>query len=300
MGCENSGTPTKEKPNERVRPLPLLGGWDAKTPGPQQRRSQMSESDPFHALVDVMRKLRDPNEGCPWDLEQSHQSLKPYLIEEAYEVLDAIEDGDPANLCEELGDVLLQIVFHAQLGKEAGTFDINDVSQGIVDKMVRRHPHVFQSGAQTTKASREEIRVDWEIQKAAEGKRALSGVPRNLPALLRAVRVTEKASRVGFDWKYAEDVLDKVIEEAHELKEALRQKKAEEIEAELGDLLFSLANFGRHIQVDAEDALRKTIDRFTRRFEWVESRLMERGEPMGSTPVDTLNHLWEEAKKEVG
>jgi len=245
-------------------------------------------------LVDVMKRLRDPEQGCPWDLEQDHNSLKPYLIEEAYEVLDAIEDGDAPALCEELGDLLLQIVFHAQLAEERGEFKMTDVEAAIVEKMVRRHPHVFaepQSGA-----TRDTIRVDWEKQKAAEGKRALSGVPRQLPALLRAVRVTEKAARVGFDWKFAEDVLDKVIEEAQELKEAIQGGDPKEMESELGDLLFSLANFGRHIQVDAEDALRKTIDRFTQRFEWVENTLIEQRIPLGDASLEQLDALWEQAK----
>ena len=249
-------------------------------------------------LVEVMEFLRDPENGCPWDLEQDHQSLKPYLIEETYEVLDAIDEGSAPNLCEELGDLLLQIVFHARLAEERGDFSFNEVEAGIVNKMVRRHPHVFD--ASVHEKDRETVRVDWEKQKATEGKRALSGVPKHLPSLLRAVRVTEKASRVGFDWSYAEEVLDKVIEEANELKQALKYRKQDEVEAELGDLLFSLANFGRHIQVDAEDALQKTINRFTRRFEWVETALIEADIPIGEASLEHLNTLWEQAKKSVG
>ena len=249
-------------------------------------------------LVEVMEFLRDPQNGCPWDLEQDHQSLKPYLIEETYEVLDAIDEGSAPELCEELGDLLLQIVFHARLAEERGEFSFSDVEAGIVNKMVRRHPHVFDASVQ--EKDRETVRVDWEKQKATEGKRALSGVPKHLPSLLRAVRVTEKASRVGFDWSYAEEVLDKVIEEANELKQALKQRKQDEIEAELGDLLFSLANFGRHIQVDAEDALQKTINRFTKRFEWVETALIEAKIPIGEASLEHLNTLWDKAKKSVG
>ena len=249
-------------------------------------------------LVEVMEYLRDPENGCPWDLEQNHQTLKPYLIEETYEVLEAIDEGNAADLCEELGDLLLQIVFHARLADERGDFNFGDVEAGIVEKMVRRHPHVFDPS--TAGKEKDTVQVDWEKQKAAEGKRALSGVPKHLPSLLRAVRVTEKASRVGFDWTYAEEVLDKVIEEANELKQAMRNRKQDEIEAELGDLLFSLANFGRHIQVDAEDALQKTIDRFTRRFEWVESALMADNVPVGEASLERLNQLWDEAKKAKG
>ena len=246
-------------------------------------------------LVEVMAALRDPAEGCPWDLEQTHQSLKPYLIEETYEVLDALDQESPEELCEELGDLLLQIVFHARLAEEKGTFDFRAVEQGIVEKMVRRHPHVFAPKGE--RPSAESVEANWEKQKAKEGKRALSGVPRHLPALLRSIRVTEKAARVGFDWKFAEDVLDKVIEEAQELKAALQSRQSEAIAAELGDLLFSLANFSRHIDVDPEEALRNTIDRFTARFEWVETALINRGDALGETPLDELNQLWEEAKK---
>ena len=249
-------------------------------------------------LVEVMEFLRDPENGCPWDLEQDHQTLKPYLIEETYEVLDAIDEGSSPALCEELGDLLLQIVFHARLAEERGDFSFSDVEAGIVEKMVRRHPHVFDGSVDDK--DRNTVRIDWEKQKAAEGKRALSGVPKHLPSLLRAVRVTEKASRVGFDWSYAEDVLDKVIEEAHELKQALKNRSQEEMEAELGDLLFSIANFGRHIEIDAEDALQKTINRFSRRFEWVETVLIKKNVPVGDASLEELNRLWEEAKTNVG
>ena len=248
-------------------------------------------------LVEVMAALRHPVEGCPWDLEQDHQSLKPYLIEETYEVLDALDRESPDELCEELGDLLLQIVFHSRLAEERGAFNFKTVERRIVDKMVRRHPHVF--APEGERPSAESVEANWERQKAKEGKRALSGVPRHLPALLRSIRVTEKAARVGFDWSFAEEVLDKVIEEAHELKAALKSRKQEEISAELGDLLFSLANFARHIDVDPEEALRHTIDRFTKRFEFVETALIERGDAVGETSLDELNLLWDEAKKSL-
>jgi tetrapyrrole methylase family protein/MazG family protein len=215
-------------------------------------------------------------------------------MEEAYEVIDAIDSGDPAGHCEELGDLLLQIVFQAQIRKEEGAFCLDDVAQSICDKMTRRHPHVFGTEEAKTAA---DVRDSWEKIKAREGKGALSGVPRALPALLRAARVTEKASRVGFDWNYSEEVLDKVEEEIRELREAIAGNKDAEVEAELGDLLFTLANFARHRAIDPESALRTTIERFSKRFDHVETSLRKRGVNAGDATPEELEALWEEAKR---
>ena len=254
----------------------------------------MNSEDQIQRLVRIMARLRAPD-GCPWDREQTPKTLKQYIVEEAYEVLDAIDEGDASTLCEELGDLLLQIVFQAQIADEAEDFDIQDVAKAISDKMERRHPHVFSDAPTPTSAA--DVEVSWEQIKAKEGKKALSGVPRALPALQRAARVTEKASRVGFDWKYGHEVLDKVEEEIQELREALAEGNTENIEAEMGDLLFSLSNFSRHIGVDAESALRSTIDRFTARFEWVEQALQEQNLTSENTSLAVLDDLWNEAKK---
>ena len=253
----------------------------------------MSASDPVRELEAIMAQLRAPG-GCPWDREQTLETLRQYTMEEAYEVIDAIDGGDPAVHCEELGDLLLQIVFQAQIRKEEGSFTLDDVARAICDKMTRRHPHVF--GDEDAKTA-DDVRDSWEKIKAREGKGALSGVPRALPALLRAARVTEKASRVGFDWNYSEEVLDKVEEEIRELREAIVAGKEADVEAELGDLLFTLANFARHRSIDPESALRSTIERFSRRFEHVETSLRDRGVAAGDADPADLEALWEEAKR---
>ena len=253
----------------------------------------MSAPDPVRELEDIMAQLRAPG-GCPWDREQTLKTLRQYTMEEAYEVIDAIDGGVPAVHCEELGDLLLQIVFLAQIRKEEGAFTLDDVARAICDKMTRRHPHVFgDEQAETV----DEVRDSWEKIKAREGKGALSGVPRALPALLRAARVTEKASRVGFDWNYSEEVLDKVEEEIRELREAIAEKKEADVEAELGDLLFTLANFARHRSIDPESALRGTIERFSRRFDHVETSLRTRGVASEEASPEELEALWEEAKR---
>ena len=253
----------------------------------------MSTPDPIRELENIMARLRAPG-GCPWDREQTLESLRQYTLEEAHEVIDAIDGGDPSVHCEELGDLLLQIVFQAQIRKEEGEFSLDDVARAICDKMTRRHPHVF--GDETLHTA-DEVRASWEQIKAREGKGALSGVPRALPALLRAARVTEKASRVGFDWNYSEEVLDKVEEEIQELRDAIAGKREADVEAELGDLLFTLANFARHRGIDPESALRTTIDRFSRRFAHVESSLRSQGVATGDASAEELERLWEEAKR---
>lgn len=252
----------------------------------------------FMELVEIMARLRGEN-GCPWDREQTSESIKPYLVEETYEVLEAIDERDPAKLREELGDLMLQIVFHAQMAEEAGSFSIADVLAGINEKLVRRHPHVF--GAVKAETA-QEVLFNWEQIKKAERQKAqghaslLDGVPRELPALLRAHRLQEKASRIGFDWKEAREVLLKVEEEFAELRTAMEGRAAEQVEAELGDLLFSLVNLSRFLAVNPEEALRKTIARFIARFRYIEEELSRRGRSLREASLQEMDALWAEAK----
>lgn len=260
----------------------------------------MSESanDRFGELVQIMARLRGEN-GCPWDREQTHASIKPYLLEETYEVLESIDENDPAKLEEELGDLALQVVFHAQMADEAGLFTIADVLRGINEKLRRRHPHIFGDVKADTA---QEVLFNWEQIKKLEREKAqgrasvLDGVPRELPALLRAHRLQEKASRVGFDWNEARQVFQKVEEELAELRAAMENEQPDRMEAELGDLLFSLVNLGRFIAVNPEDALRKTIARFIARFQYIEEELARRGAAPGQVTLEEMDALWAEAK----
>jgi tetrapyrrole methylase family protein/MazG family protein len=253
----------------------------------------------FKRLVDIIDTLRGPN-GCPWDKKQNHSSLKPYIIEEAYEVIEAIEAGDDSKMSEELGDLLIQILMHAQLAKERGAFDIDTVTGRIADKLVERHPHVFQARADLTP---EEVLHNWERIKLEKSKdpsySVLQGVPQALPALLKAFRVQEKVGRYGFDWKKPDDVIVKVKEEIAEFEEALRSGEKDKQEHELGDLLFSLVNLGRHLGMQPEEALNGTIRRFTRRFQYIEQKLRERGKTLADSDLEEMDRYWEEAKREV-
>ncbi|MTJ04147.1 MAG: nucleoside triphosphate pyrophosphohydrolase [Sediminimonas qiaohouensis] len=250
-------------------------------------------------LLWIMRKLRDPDTGCPWDIEQDFTTIAPYTIEEAYEVADAIEHADWPELEGELGDLLLQVVFHGQIAAEAGLFDFDSIAQRIGDKMIARHPHVF--GDESREKSATQQTRDWEAIKATEraGKDqggALDGVALGLPALTRALKLQKRAARVGFDWPQTGEVLDKIVEEAGELAEARDDMTQAEINEEFGDLLFVMVNLGRHMGVDAEAALRAANAKFTRRFTHIESRLAE----MGKTPPDSdlaeMDALWDAAK----
>jgi tetrapyrrole methylase family protein/MazG family protein/ATP diphosphatase len=250
-------------------------------------------------LVAVMQRLLAPD-GCPWDREQSYASMSRYVLEEACEVIDAIERDDRALLREELGDLLLQIVFLAELARRDGAFAIDDVVAGIVDKLVTRHPHVF--GHLDAKTA-DEVLANWEKIKAKEkkGRGLLAGVPRSLPALNRSQRIGEKVHRVGFDWPDARGSRAKVTEELAELDRAIEAGDASAIEEEMGDVLFALVNLSRHVKVDAEGALRRTIDKFTTRFAHVEARVKaehggwtEPGEP--NLPLEVLDRYWDEAK----
>jgi MazG family protein len=255
-------------------------------------------SEAIDRLLSIMARLRAPD-GCPWDLEQTLETLRPYVLEETYEVLEALDDGDPAAHREELGDLLLQIVFQARLREEAGTFAFADVADAISDKLVSRHPHVFGDG-QVKDA--EEVLKQWAALKREEKKKkggslsALEGVPRELPALARAERLTEKASRVGFDWPDAAGARAKVTEELRELDEAVAAGRRPEIERELGDTLFAMANLARKLGVAPEEALRGTVGRFISRFTHVEQELDRRGVAPGTATLDEMDRLWDEAK----
>ena len=251
----------------------------------------------FNDLLEVMRRLRAPG-GCPWDRQQTLPDLKPFVIEEAYEVVDAIDRDDRASLEEEIGDMLLEAVFAAQIAAEEGSFDVYDAVGAIHDKLVRRHPHVF---GDVVADDAETVLVNWEKMKSSErheqNKGLLSGVPVSLPALLKAARLTEKASRVGFDWENADAVIDKMEEELEELKAAIRNGERDEIQDELGDLFFTLANMARKLEVNAEESLQSANRKFIRRFEAVEQALRDQGRSFEGTTLQEMDALWDEAKR---
>lgn len=252
--------------------------------------------DELQKLIEIMAKLRS-DDGCPWDKEQTHETLKPYLIEEAHEVIEAIDDGSPEKLKEELGDLLFQIVFQCQLASEKGFFSMSEVIEGITAKIKSRHPHVF--GNMKFKSS-EEVKKQWHERKKEEGKfkeSILDGIPKSLPALLMAQRLQSRASKVGFDWEKIQDVLEKVDEELSELKEAIRQNSKKNIQEELGDILFVLVNVSRFAGINAEEALKKTNDKFISRFNHIEKQAADLGKDLCEMSVKEMNLLWEEAKK---
>ncbi len=252
-------------------------------------------------LVEIMRRLRDPDTGCPWDIDQNFASIAPYTIEEAYEVADAIERGDIAELEGELGDLLLQTVYHTQMGTEAGHFTFASVARNISDKMVARHPHVF--GDESRDKSADQQTADWEKIKAAEraGKdqgRTLDGVAVGLPALLRAMKLQKRAARVGFDWPHVSQVIDKIAEEALEVVEARDTLSHAEVTEEIGDLLFVMANLARHLDVDPEAALRGANAKFIRRFEMIEDALAKIGKTPAQSDLVEMDALWNAAKRQ--
>lgn len=282
-------------------------------------------SDQFDELVKIMARLRAAD-GCPWDRKQTHESLKPYLLEEAYEVLETLDERNIPKLQEELGDLLLQILFHAQIGTEHEAFTIRDVMAQLAEKLIRRHPHVFASGGdragegQDERMTPEQVYSRWEQIKREERSRsghegsALDGVPKALPALLRAYQVQARASRVGFDWPHTalgvEQVLAKIEEEIRELREALSARRGDghagdsppdttstrAVEAELGDVLFSLVNLARSLKVNPEDALRQAVNRFTTRFHYIEQQAAREGRRLEGMTLHEMDRLWEEAK----
>ncbi len=275
-------------------------------------------SERFDELVRVMAKLRAPD-GCPWDRKQTHDSLKPYLVEEAYEVLEAIDRKDLEGLREELGDVLLQVLFHAQIGAEAGAFTIDEVMQHLAAKLVRRHPHVFgdsQKGGDSLHA--DEVLARWEQIKRDERQQTgqpgslLDGVPKTLPALLRAFQLQARAARVGFDWTQVGQVMEKVEEELRELREAMAPgsqgtsptdtteasgELQDRVESEFGDVLFALVNLARFIKVNPEEALRKAVNRFTDRFQYLEAQAASAGRTLEEMTLEEMDALWVEAKR---
>lgn len=244
-------------------------------------------------LAELMAILRGPG-GCPWDREQSHASLRSYLIEETYEVVEAIDAGEPHKLKEELGDLLLQIVFHAQLARERGAFTLEDVIRGITAKMRRRHPHVFGDVSLNTS---QEVLARWDdLKKVEKGDRGLMDLPPSLPALLKAQRVQEKAARVGFDWPSAAGPWEKVQEEARELQAAVASQRTEDIQEEIGDYLFAVVNVGRHLGVDAEAALSRAVDKFRRRFTFIEQQAARSGKALSELSLEEMDAWWEQAK----
>jgi ATP diphosphatase len=250
-------------------------------------------------LLDVMRQLRDPETGCAWDIEQTFETIAPYTIEEAYEVADAIERNDLSDLQDELGDLLLQVVFHAQMASEQGSFAFDDVVNSIVDKMVRRHPHVFGDAKFANEA---ELKASWEASKAAEraGKSedtsALADIAVALPALKRADKIQKRAARVGFDWPDVAPVWDKLQEETHEVQEALANDDAAAVQDEIGDLLFTVVNLARHVNVDAETALVAANNKFEKRFRQVEQLASKQQDVLSELSLSELDALWDKAK----
>ena len=268
----------------------------------------MTPSRDISRLLEIMAALRDPQTGCPWDVEQTFRSIVPYTIEEAYEVADAIERGDPHDLADELGDLLLQVVFHARMAEEAGDFSFGDVVEAITSKMIRRHPHVFgDAGA----LSPGEIKALWGKIKAQEkeARRArlgpsadetpglLAGIPHALPGLTRAVKLQAKASTVGFDWNDPRLVIAKIREELDELEDAAKSGDAGAIRGEIGDLIFAVANLARHVEVDPEDAVRVTNAKFERRFAFIEQELAAQGRSLAEATLAEMDGLWNEAKR---
>lgn len=264
----------------------------------------MIAATPIEKLIDVMARLRDPDGGCPWDLEQSFATIAPYTIEEAYEVADAIASGDKAVLLTELGDLLFQVVYYAQMSREEGGFDFDAIAAAACEKMIRRHPHVF--GDVRVDDAKSQTRA-WEAHKAEERSietadenepaRALSGVARALPALIRADKLAKRAARVGFDWPTTADVIAKIEEELAETREAVAEDcNAARMKDEIGDLLFAVANLARKLDIDPEEALRGTNEKFTRRFRYLEDRLAERGKMPQQSSLEEMDSLWNEAK----
>lgn len=271
----------------------------------------MEPSQNIDRLLEIMAALRDPKTGCPWDVEQTSQSIAPYTLEEVYEVLDAIERDDMDDFREELGDLLLQVVFHARMAEEDGKFRFGDVVEAITRKMIRRHPHVFGDtearNAGMAKGSWNRIKAEEKAERAerraklgletVEKTRYLDDIPNAFPALLRALKLQQKAAKVGFDWSEAEPIFDKITEETAELKEAMAAKDKAHIAEEYGDLLFAMVNLGRHLDIDAETALIAANDKFKRRFDFIETTLKEAGSSLEAAQLDDMETIWVEAKK---
>ncbi|CAN7276413.1 nucleoside triphosphate pyrophosphohydrolase [Rhizobium rhizogenes] len=270
----------------------------------------MEASQDISRLIEIMAALRNPQTGCPWDIVQTFETIKPYTIEEAYEVSDAIERKDMDDLCDELGDLLLQVVFHARMAEEAGDFSFGDVVEAITRKMIRRHPHVFAvSDANTLDA----VKLQWDQIKAEEKRERterrtrrgisedfktgyLGSVQRSFPALTEALKLQERAAKVGFDWSAPEPILDKIEEEIGELRVALESGDKAKVSDELGDLIFAVVNIGRHVEADPEQALRGTNTKFRRRFNHIETTLEAEGETLEGASLERMEDIWQAAK----
>ncbi|WP_367160479.1 nucleoside triphosphate pyrophosphohydrolase [Kozakia baliensis] len=256
----------------------------------------MSAASELDRLLSIMVRLRDPETGCPWDKVQTHATIAPFAIEEAYEVMDAIARNDDQALPDELGDLLLQVVYQARIGEEAGRFDFATIAKTIADKMVRRHPHVFGDAALDPDL--------WERNKAAERASkseygALAGIAPALPALIRAEKIGKRASRVGFDWGTPEEVIDKIGEELEEVRAELPEASRDRLEDEIGDVLFTVANLARKLGLDPEACLRRGNDKFTRRFQAMEHRLARTGQSLADQKLETMEALWQQVKREL-
>ncbi len=248
----------------------------------------------FEHFVDIVRRLR---RECPWDREQTHESIRHSLIEETYEVIEAIDENNVEELKKELGDLLLHIVFHSTIAEEKNEFTLEEVIGAVTKKLVRRHPHVF---GETKVSGAHEVKQNWEKIKMSEGRASLmDGVPRELPALLRAFRLQERASKVGFDWEKKEDVWKKVEEELRELQREVKHGDPKTLEQEFGDLLFTLVNYARFVHVNPENALRATVEKFVKRFQYIEKRLKEQGKDIHHSSLEEMDQLWEKSKKEI-
>src|SRR5205809_7815905 len=273
-------------------------------------RPPKGTGEKFERLVEIMKTLRGPN-GCPWDKQQDFNSLKPMLVEEVYEVLEAIENNDFEGLSEELGDLLLHVVFYAHLGKEAGRFDINTVIGQISDKLIRRHPHVFGTDSASTP---EEVIKNWEVIKAQEKaeklknrtpeqRSLLEGIPSKLPALHEAHQISSRATRAGFDWPNVDGVFEKLQEEVRELKEVIAEgggeARRERLEDEIGDMLFCIVNIARFLKIDSESALKRTNRKFKTRFQYMENELARQGKSLEQASLDEMEALWQKAKSET-
>jgi tetrapyrrole methylase family protein/MazG family protein len=262
---------------------------------PVQERASLYQQ--FDVLREIIADLRGPN-GCPWDKKQTHQSLKKYLIEEAYEVLEAIDEEDDDHLVEELGDILLQVMLHAQIGEDEGWFSIDDIIRTLSEKMVRRHPHVF---GNTDVNNAEEVIANWEeIKKQEKGfvkESVLTGIPKSLPQLMRAYEIQKKAGKVGFDWVDVQPMIEKALEEWQEFQQEVINMDEEKMLGEFGDLLFAFVNIARHYKLDPEEALRSTNEKFMGRFLYMEAKVAEMNKEMQDLSLEQLDVLWEEAKQ---
>ncbi|ADY73961.1 MazG family protein [Desulfurobacterium thermolithotrophum DSM 11699] len=259
----------------------------------------MEKKYTFNDLVEIMKKLRSPK-GCPWDQKQTHESLVPYLIEETYELVDAIKEKDYENMKEELGDLLLQVVFHSQIAKERGKFNISDVVDSIAKKLVFRHPHVF--GDRDDIKNSEDVLREWDKLKEKEGKKReslLDGIPKSLPPIPRAYKLQKRVEKVGFDWSNYSEIREKLVEELKEIDDAVKKGKKEKIEEEIGDLFFMVVNLARFLDINPEIALQKANDKFEKRFRYIEEEARKKGKKLEEMSLEEMEELWQEAKKKM-